>query len=191
MRTALMAMGLMMLAGGALADPVDDAARDGMALYEAGDRAGAAARFEEAARLIRQAKADRLARALPDPLPGWTAEEPAAEAALAGVLGGGVAAGRAYRGEEGAMELSLITDSPLIAQAAAEIRNPTRLKASGAHLEKIAGRDAVVRYDPDARSGEITLPVEDQALVTLTGVEVTREELVAQMALVDPRRFVE
>ncbi|HYE52964.1 MAG TPA: hypothetical protein VEB20_25425 [Azospirillaceae bacterium] len=183
------AIGLMALALPAAADEVEDAAKEAMELYKKGDLAGAAGQLDYAAQLIRQQKGESLSKMLPDPLPGWTAEDASSQATGAAMFGGGVTAERTYSKGDSSMTLAVVTDSPLLQGMMAMFTNPSMMASSGAKLEKIAGQRASVQYDAASRSGEITMVLENRFLVTLRGNDVSKEDMVAQLGRLEASKF--
>jgi len=183
------AIGLMALALPAAADEVEDAAKEAMELYKKGDLAGAAGQLDYAAQLIRQQKGESLSKMLPDPLPGWTAEDASSQATGAAMFGGGVTAERTYSKGDSSMTLAVVTDSPLLQGMMAMFTNPSMMASSGAKLEKIAGQRASVQYDAANRSGEITMVLENRFLVTLRGNDVSKEDMVAQLGRLEASKF--
>ena len=66
---------VLVIAQPAAADEIVDQINQAIEMYQAGDYAGAAGELEFAAAQIRQLRAGEISAALPDPLPGWTAED--------------------------------------------------------------------------------------------------------------------
>jgi hypothetical protein len=116
-RTTLLLLIGMVLSGAAapaLADDVTDQINEAQKAYAAKDLATAAAALGAAQDLIRQQSADAWKTVLPEPLPGWTAEEATSTSAAAALLGGGTNVSRAYHKAGDSVTVDLITDSPVM-----------------------------------------------------------------------------
>jgi len=174
-----------LLAPPSRADEVENAAREALELYRQGDRAGAAAQFDYAAQLIRQAKGDDLARLLPAAIPGWTAEEASGQGAAGAFMGGGVHAERRYTKGDGEMTLSIMSDNPMIQGVMVMVQNPAMAGMSGARVQTVAGQRAMVQYDEAEKSGDISVVVDNRILVQLQGFGASREDMLAQLSKVD------
>ena len=100
--------------GAARADDVSDQINEALKAYEKHDLSTAAAALDAASNLIRQQKGDAWKAMLPEPLPGWTAEEATSTSAAAALLGGGTNVSRAYHKAGDSVTVDLITDSPVM-----------------------------------------------------------------------------
>jgi hypothetical protein len=67
--------------------------------------------------------------------------------------------------------------------------NPVMLTSSGGKMEKLGGERAVVKYDADGRSGEITLVVANRFLVQVNGQRVTAQDLKAYAGAIDYKKL--
>ncbi|HEX7967621.1 MAG TPA: hypothetical protein VF502_05335, partial [Stellaceae bacterium] len=101
-------------APGAGADDVTDQINEALKAYEAKDFATAAAALGAAQDLLRQQAADAWKSYLPDPLPGWTADEASSVSAASSLLGGGTNVSRAYHRGGDTVTIELFTDSPVM-----------------------------------------------------------------------------
>lgn len=182
---ALILAGLIAAPGGAAADEVMDAIEEGIRAYKAGEYTGAAGQLEYAAQLIRQLKGAQIRDFLPAPLPGWKAEEASAEAAGVALFGGGVSAERRYRRGDGVVTARITGDSPLLQGLLMMFANPAFATQGGGRLQTIKGQRALVKMEPDAAKGEVSLIVGQRYLVQITGSGVSREDLVAYAEGVD------
>ncbi len=116
MRVATVA-GLILLAvpTRAAADDITDQIDEARKAYEAKDFATAAAALGAAQDLLRQQAGDAWKSCLPDPLPGWTAEEATSvSAAAAALLGGGTNVSRVYHRDGDSVTIELFADSPVL-----------------------------------------------------------------------------
>src|SRR5689334_16604541 len=119
--TAAAACAVLLLAGAlflavpaALADEVTEQIQEAMKAYERKDLATAAAALDTAASLVRQKKAESWKTVLPEPLPGWTGDEPDVTTYGAMLLGGGTSTSRIYRRGADRVTVTLIADSPVL-----------------------------------------------------------------------------
>lgn len=100
------------------ADGVTDEISQALDAYRAGDLNGAANALDAAGTLIRQAKAAKLKAYLPEPLPGWTAKDAESAAVGSAMFGGGTTVTRRYTKGNSSVEVSIITDSPMMSAPA-------------------------------------------------------------------------
>ena len=98
----------------ACADDVTDQINEALKAYDAKDLATAALALGAAQDLIRQQSADAWKSVLPEPLPGWTAEEATSMSAGTALLGGGTNVTRVYRKGGDSVTIELVTDSPVM-----------------------------------------------------------------------------
>ena len=113
--TTIRIVGLMavfgLLAAPALADDITDAIEQARKAYQGGDLANAKQSLDLASQLIGQKNAESFATLLPNPLPGWKAEKPQAQAMGAAVFGASVAS-RSYSNAQGeSVEVQITGDS--------------------------------------------------------------------------------
>jgi hypothetical protein len=96
------------------ADDVTDQIQEALKAYQKKDFATATAALDAAANLIRQSKAEIWKTMLPEPLAGWTAADAEATSMGAAMMGGGTTVTRQYEKEEASVEITLLSDSPMI-----------------------------------------------------------------------------
>lgn len=148
----------------ARADEISDAITEAQRAYQGGQVQAAQSALQEALQLLSQRAAASLAAALPDPLPGWTAEEPTSNAAGVAGLFGGSTASRTYRNaQDQTVEIQVISDNPMIAQLAAVMANPMLAGAMG-RLVRVGDQRAVQSTD-----GNIQMLVDNRILVQVQG----------------------
>ncbi|MDW7771826.1 MAG: hypothetical protein SCH71_02955 [Desulfobulbaceae bacterium] len=160
---------------------VDEAVKQ----YKGGDYSGASSNLDYASQLIRQKKSELMKDLLPEPLPGWDAEEAEAQALGTAVFGGGINVSRRYVKKSAAMTIDIITDAPVMQSLVLMINNPMLAGASGSKLESIKGQKAIVQYNAEKRGGEVNIVIGNRILVTVKGKKVDRNDLVAYAAAVD------
>ncbi|WP_225772533.1 hypothetical protein [Inquilinus sp. Marseille-Q2685] len=148
----------------AMADDIHDALDQADSAYSSGDYGRAKKAADLASVLLGQLVAEQLAKALPGPLDGWTAEEAWSDAAGTTMLGGGVQAERGYSDAEGRqVRIQVVADSPIVAQFAGLYGNPA-IAASMGKLVPIGDRQAVLNDQQ-----EIQMLVASRFLVTVSG----------------------
>ncbi len=169
----------------AASDEVEQAIQEALQAYREGALSEAVSSLQYAEQLIQKEKGRRLAAALPEPLPGWTAEEAESQAAPAAMLGGGISAQRTYRKGEAEVRVSLASDSPLLQGVLMVLSNPLFATADGGELVRVGRRKAVLRYDLAERAGELQLVVARRFLLSVEGEGVSRETILAYARAVD------
>ncbi len=167
----------------ARADEISDAMEEARRAYGAGDSVAARTALEEALQLLGQRAAAGLATALPAPLAGWTAEEAESSAQAAHVFGAGTQASRTYRNaQDQTVTVRFATDSPMVAQIAVMLTNPTLAGAMG-KLVRVGALRAV-----QASDGDLQMVVENRILVTVEG-DAPADTKLAYARAVDPARL--
>jgi hypothetical protein len=156
----LLALGV---AAPASADEVADQLRQAEAAYAQKNFAAALTALTTAASLIRQMKAETWKAVLPDPPPGWAADEAKVVTVGPAVLGGGISLERRYRRGAETIEVSLIADSPML-QSVAVLLGAGML-VSGSELSIIDGQ----RVAYNASDNALQAIVADKVLVKVQG----------------------
>lgn len=162
MRALVMAVMIMTAAASALAaDPTQrlDAARAALARN---DLARAARELEAALTDLQDRLGKSLIEALPPALSGWKAENP--EFQSLSQAGGGFSLTRAYEKGDASLNASLIVDSP-----AALGSNPGGTPQPGQKKVKIGNEEALLRFDPQARNGELVILLSNRVVLEITG----------------------
>lgn len=170
-----------------VADDVTDAIEDGLKKYDAGKYGEAAGQFDYAAQLTRQKKANQIKDFLNSmkPLDGWIGEEATSTAAGAGMMGGGITVERKFKKDSSLMDVSLMSDSPLMQSMMMMFSNPMMAASSGGELATIGGQKAIVKYDPNNNKGEINIVVDGRYLYNLKGRKISKEDMVRQVETTD------
>ncbi len=96
------------------ADDVKDQINEALSAYDKKDLATATAALEAALGLLRQARAEVWKTVLPDAPQGWTASEIEIASMGVAMMGGGTTAKRDYTKGDETVEISLLSDSPMI-----------------------------------------------------------------------------
>jgi len=112
----------------------------------------------------------RLGGALTECLPpapaGWRADVPEIQD-LTGSAGGGFSVTRAYTREDASLNATVLVDSPAVAAAAQT--GGGALPAGNARRVRIGSEEALMRFDPATRSGEVTLVLANRVLLQIEG----------------------
>jgi hypothetical protein len=166
----------LLLATPALADDVTDQVNEGLAAYARKDYAAAITALEAATALLRQARSEVWKVYLPPAPPGWTIDNTTVGA---GTLGIGTSASRKYVQDGQSVEISLMTDSPVMQGLAAVIANPMIAAAAGKTVI-IGGR----RMNYITVDNSLVAMVGDRVLVRVQGSSgVSEDALRAFVAL--------
>lgn len=112
--SALLVLGSLGTALPARADEVTDQIDEAVKAYHKKDYATAGAALDAASKLIRQLRADDLAKLLPDPLDGWKADDAEKTSMGAALLGGATTVVRHYHKGNQSVEVNVTTDSPMV-----------------------------------------------------------------------------
>ncbi|CAA7621045.1 conserved exported hypothetical protein [Candidatus Terasakiella magnetica] len=181
MRTLLGILGVMAALWGEAqaAESVSARLEAAKAAYAKGDVARSAAETEAALAELHARLGKALAEFLPAPPAGWQAE--AAETQAMGSAGGGIAVSRAYSRDESSLNAALVLDSPAVLSAAGQFATIADGQPNFKHL-KIGAEDAVLRWDPTVRTGEITLVLGNRVLLQIEGDSLGTSELLAEAA---------
>lgn len=152
------------LATPAFADDVSDALAEAKTAYEAGDLSKTKQSLDIAGQLVAQKQADRLAKLLPEPPAGWTAEAADTSGGLGNILGGGLIVKRAYVKGEGTVTVQLMANSPILGSLAPLFSNVQMLGGMG-KIFRQKGRVGVLTEEGEIQMvlGKSYLTVEGSA----------------------------
>lgn len=176
---AVVILGLMGMAG-ARADEISDTIERAKKLYQEGKYSEASSELQFVVGQIQNLQAEQLKKLLPDPLPGWTAEEASASAAPMGIFGGGISVSKTYNKEDTgeSIEIQIITQSPLLQTVMMWLTNPMMLAAEpNAKLVRVKGEKAVEKFSAQDKEGELSLILEGKTLITVTGSEISDKNI--------------
>jgi hypothetical protein len=101
--------------GIAWADDFTDQLEEAKKAYAKGDYATAGSALDSASGLVREKRVEQWKKTFPEPLSGWKADEPSGQSMGAAMFGGGTAVTRTYSKGDASVEISLMTDSPMMA----------------------------------------------------------------------------
>jgi hypothetical protein len=159
-------LALALAAGDARADDVTDQIGEALAAYQRRDIPAAIAALDAATALLRQSRVDAWKDLLPPPPDGWTGAEAEGTEVTAALLGGGTGASRHYTSGDDSVDVSLLTDTPMVEGMAALIGNPMLTGAAG-RTAVIGGRRFAYMRDDNAY---VTI-VANKVLVRIKGSE--------------------
>jgi hypothetical protein len=159
------------------ADEVLDAIEQARRAYNSGDLASAKQSLDVASQLIGQKNADNFAALLPNPLPGWKAEQ-AQTSAVRAVMFGASTASRSYSNDDGErIEVQITGDSALVMQFATFFTNPQIAGAIG-KLIRVGSQRAIQTAD-----GDINMVVANKFLITVQGTGSASDKIAYAQAV--------
>jgi len=163
------------------ADDVVDQIKEALAAYQKQDLSTALAALDAATSLLRQQRADAWKSFLPPPPTGWTADDPAVTTAGPVLFGGGTGASREYRKGDQRVDITLLTDSPILQGVGAMLSNVASA-AGGARVLVLKGHRMVYLKDDNS----FTALIGDKVMVKVAGSVATSEESLRQfIGLID------
>jgi hypothetical protein len=152
------------------ADDISDQINQALAAYQKHDLNAALSALDVATSLIRQARADAWKTFLPPVPPGWQADDAQATAAGPVLFGGGSGASRQYRKGEWRVEVTILTDSPILQGVGAMLSSVA--SASGGRVLVVNGRRMVYVKDDNS----FTALIADKVMVKVAGSVATPED---------------
>jgi len=179
----------MMFAVPGYADDVMDSVNEAVEFYKNGEYTDAVESLNYASQLIQQKKGKSLESFLPQPLSGWTAEKASSQAAGAAMFGGGIVTNRQYRKDSSSISIEIITDSPLMQGMMMMFSNPMFAASDGGKMERIKRQKAIVKVDPENKTGDIKIIVANRFLVSIEGNGVTENDLKAYAKAIDYKKM--
>jgi len=149
-----------LLQGSAVAgDSVLEQIEAGVKAYKAGEYKQAITELNFAIAEILSRMDEAAKQVLPDPLPGWKAEE--AEAQSMAMMGmGGTTISRSYYREDGEarVEIQIVADSPMIQMFAMMMTNPMMMQGDpSTKVFRHNGKRGLMKHEKNSREWEATL----------------------------------
>ena len=172
----------------AAADEILNAMNEAIEAYKEKEYGEAAESLDYAKQLIQQLRTERIMKFLPEALPGW--ESKTAQTQSMGMLGGMAGVQKEYikpgTGDQSRkrITINIMAESPMM-QGMMTMFNPMYASAQGGKLQKIKRNKAIVKYDPDNRSGEANVLVEKKYIVSIKGNSVEQKDLMDYAEAVD------
>ena len=170
------------------ADEILDAMNEAIEAYKEKEYAEAAESLDYAKQLMMQMRSENIMKVLPEPLPGW--ESKTAQTQSMGMLGGMAGVVKEYfkpgTGDQGRkrITINIMAESPMM-QGMMAMFNPAYAGAQGGKLQKIKRNKAIVKYNPDRRSGEANVLVKKSYIVSIKGNSVDKKDLLDYAEAVD------
>ena len=175
--TLTLAVCVVAFSSAAFADDVTDYIDEALKFYKDGKFTEAVDSLNFAEQLIQQKKSAGLEGFLPEALSGWKAEAPTNTAAGNAMLGGGISAERSYTKGDSSVKVNIVADSPMLQGVMMMMSNPMFAASDGGKVERIGGQKAVIKYNPEDKSGDIKIVVANRFLVTIEGYTVSDADL--------------
>lgn len=172
----------------AYSDDILDAINEAVDAYKDKEFAEAVEGLDYAKQLIQQLRSDKILKFLPEPFSGWKAKS--GKSQNMGILGGMTGVQKEYwqpgKGNAGRkrITISIMGESPIM-QGMMAAFNPMYATAGGGRLQKIKRNKAVVKYDPDQKSGDINVLVKKRFIVSIKGRSVDEKDLMDYAKAVD------
>ncbi len=173
----------------AQADDVTDSMDEASKAYADGDMAATLESLNYAIQLLQQMKAEGVKSLLPEVPDGWTAEEAESTAVGTAMFGGGITAERRYTKGDSSVSIQIVTDSPMLQGMMMLFTNPAFAASSGGKMEKIGKQKIISTYDAGKKGGDYKIMVANRYLVTVTGEQVSKDEMTAFVEAMDFSKF--
>lgn len=173
MRNACLIVAAIALTAGsqAAADDILEQIDAGKAYYAEGDLGRALNELDFALNSLRIRFSNQFMATLPEPPALWSAEKPVLDSGAA-ILGAGVMVTRRYQEEkgDGRITAELLIDSPMVQAYSAVFSNPIMV-ANNPNLERVrlGKTNAVLKWNEDRRSGDLSLAFGGRVLAKLVG----------------------
>jgi hypothetical protein len=156
----------------AIADDILDELDRARRAYEQHDFAAALDAADTALKLMRQAQAEAWKAILPEPLPGWTADEAQSNSVAPVLFGGGTSTSRVYRRGADSVEISIVTSSPLILQGIGPFLASGLIFGDETRLVIIDGQKVTYAKGDNTYN----MMIADKALIRIKGSRGVNEE---------------
>jgi hypothetical protein len=153
------------------ADEIGDQLDTARAQYDSGELRKAVQTLQFAVASIQEKISQDLVKLLPEPQPGWQADEPQAQTEGIAALIAGTNLSRRYFRDDGAqVEISIVAGSPLMPIMAMMLSNPMMMQASpDTRIYIHAGRHGMIEHEKGTDTWEISLLVANKILVKVGG----------------------
>ena len=154
-----------------VADEVTDQIGVAQQAYEAGNLGQAVDELQYAiAQIQEKLKADYV-KLLPEPLAGWTADEPVAQSGGIAALAGGSMMSRDYRKDSGeSVSLQIMSGGAMTQAFQMMLSNPMFMQMDpGTKMYRLKGNRGVLKHEPGTNSWEITLMLRNGTMIQASG----------------------
>lgn len=154
------------------ADEVTEQIDLGVQAYEGGELRQAVQELQYAIAQIQEMLNDEYTKLMPEPLAGWTADEPEAQSAGMAVMGGGTQVSRQYRkeGTSESVRIQLMADSPFLQAMSMMLSNPMLMQSDpSTKLYRLGKYRGMIKHQKNSTRWEISLMVANRILVQVSG----------------------
>ncbi len=162
-------------------EPFEEALRESLKQYRAGNIAESTAALNQAKAVLEKVKSVKMDHTLPAVPEGWVADEMKTED-VAPLLGGGKVVKKLYKNKSGQQQIQLevFYGSSLIKLIRGLMENESLAKGQGYEMKKANGENILVKKI-DAKNFELSMPMDDTIMVRLTGKEAADEAMMLKM----------
>ncbi len=167
-----------------VADEIEEQIKLGVQAYQDKDYKGAISELNYAIAQIREKLNAEQAVLLPEPPPGWTAEEVKNISGAMAMMGGGTQLSREYKKNRQKVEITLTANSPMVSGMMAMLANPMLFSSNSDlkpyRFKRMKGTKKITR-----REVEVNLAVTSQILLNIDGRDTDLETLEAFLKNMD------
>lgn len=162
-------------------EPFEEALRESLKQYRAGNIVESAAALDQAKAVLEKVKSLKMDDALPEAADGWVADDMKTED-VAPLLGGGKVVKKLYKNKSGQQQIQLevFYGSSLIKLIRGLMENEAIAKGQGYETKKANGENVLVKKT-DLKNYELSMPMDDTIMVRLTGKEAAEEAMMLKM----------
>jgi len=168
-----------LLIGTAQADEITDQIKAGAAAYEQQDYQLAVEELNYALAQIQEKLNAANATLLPEPLPGWTAEEVENTSGAMVMMGGGTNMSRTYRRDSQSVQITIIANSPVVSGMMAMLSNPMVI-SSNPDMKPYRYQRMKGVKETSGDSLSITLGLAGQVMIKLEGEGLEDEKVLEE-----------
>ncbi len=170
-----------------LADDIRDQLDAARAAYERGELQTSVQGLQFVIAAIQEKVNQSLLKLLPEPLPGWTAEDAQATAGGMASMIVGTSLSRHYQREDGAsLDISLMANSPLLPMMTFMMSNPLMLQSDpDSRLYTYAGHQGIIQQKHDPSGWEISLMGAGNLLIRVSGTGIQKTDAEAYLKALD------
>ncbi|MDR3439222.1 hypothetical protein [Telmatospirillum sp.] len=182
-RFSVLSLGLLLALAPAaelLADEVTNQVDAARASYAKGDQLRALVALQGAVGQLSQRLTNQFAKLMPSAPRGWDSGNPEAQS-LDGA-GGGLGVTQAFSKGDATLNVSLVVDNPTVGASASMIQGASQTARPGWARLKLGADEALLRFDPAARSGEVMIVVGERVLLQVEANEITKDDVLLDMA---------
>ncbi|MFZ1538062.1 MAG: hypothetical protein WAT23_11855 [Chromatiaceae bacterium] len=169
------------------ADQISEQLESARAAYERGELQTSVQGLQFVIAAIQERIDQALLKLLPEPLPGWTAEESQASSGGMASMIVGTNLSRQYHREDGAsLEINLTANSPFLPMMTLLLSNPFMVQSDpNNRLYTHAGRRGLIHQDRDAKGWEISLMGNGNLLIRVSGTGIEKADAESYLQAID------